>query len=581
MKTRSYHSMTSISFMKESTGNPSMMPFVKSIGGLPSTGVSPNDMMETFLSVCLDAVKTIVPRKQHQNGTKAGNTHKIPRHRRKLMRTRRRITVQVATCHSDARRAALKKRLIEIEKQLQACYIAQSEQEEKKAVDCININYKYFYSYAMHFSKVKIRIGPLLDAANTLVTCPKKISEILSEQYSSVFSRPAYDSAEINNLFMDEDTIPNGLSDIDFGEEDLIEAMNEFPSNSAAGPDGFPAMMLKQCRLSLAHPLFLIWRKSMNEGTVPDICKKANITPIHKGKSRAIPKNYRPVALTSLLVKTFEKVIRKQLVNFFDEHDLLNDSQHGFRRTRSCLSQLLAHFDHITRLLELGNCIDIVYLDFTKAFDKVDIGITLRKLKSLGIYGHLGKWLQSFLSGRLQSVLVEGKKSQPKPVLSGVPQGSVLGPLLFLILIGDIDQDVATSFLSSFADDTLIGHGITSEEVMRQLQADLNSVYRWAVNNNMEFNSEKFEFIRYSPSRREPAAPGMEYHSNIGTPIKRQQYLRDLGVTISQDATFSQYKSKKICKMKSKISWVLHTFQTRDKVPMLTLWKSLILIEHD
>ena len=357
--------------------------------------------------------------------------------------------------------------------------------------------------------------------------------------------------------------------------------MNEFPSNSAAGPDGFPAMMLKQCRLSLAHPLFLIWRKSMNEGTVPDICKKANITPIHKGKSRAIPKNYRPVALTSLLIKTFEKVIRNQLVNFFDEHDLLNDSQHGFRRTRSCLSQLLAHFDHITRLLELGNCVDVVYLDFAKAFDKVDIGITLRKLKSLGIHGHLGKWLQSFLSGRLQSVLVEGKKSQPKPVLSGVPQGSVLGPLLFLILIGDIDQDVATSFLSSFADDTRIGHGITSEEDMRQLQADLNSVYSWAVNNNMEFNSEKFEFIRYSPSRREPAAPGMEYHSNIGTPIKRQQYLRDLGVTISQDATFSQYISEKICKMKSKISWVLRTFQTRDKVPMLTLWKSLILSEHD
>ena len=259
----------------------------------------------------------------------------------------------------------------------------------------------------------------------------------------------------------------------------------------------------------------------MNGGTVPDICKKANITPIHKGKSRAIPKNYRPVALTSLLVKIFEKVIRNQLVNFFDEHDLLNDSQHGFRRTRSCLSQLLAHFDHITRLLELGNCVDVVYLDFAKAFDKVDIGITLRKLKSLGIHRHLGKWLQSFLSGRLQSVLVEGKKSQPKPVLSSLPQRSVLGPLLFLILIGDIDQDVATSFLSSFADDTCIGHWITSEEDMRQLQADLNSVYSWDVNINMESNSEKFEFIRYSPSRREPAAPGMEYHSNIGTPIKR------------------------------------------------------------
>ena len=106
------------------------------------------------------------------------------------MRTRRRITVQVAICHSDAQRAALKKRLIKIEKQRQASYKAQSDEEEKKAVDRINIDYKYFYSFAKRFSKVKIGIGPLLDTANTLVTCPKKFSEILLQQYSSVFSRP-------------------------------------------------------------------------------------------------------------------------------------------------------------------------------------------------------------------------------------------------------------------------------------------------------------------------------------------------------------------------------------------------------
>ena len=150
------------------------------------------------------------------------------------------------------------------------------------------------------------------------------------------------------------------------------------------------------------------------------------------------------------------------------------------------MSQLLAHFDLISHLLELENCIDIVNLHFAKVSDKVDIGITLKKLKSLGIHGHLSKWLQSFLSGHLQSVLVEEKKSQPKPVLSGAPQGSVLGPLLFLLLIGDIDQDVTTPFLYSFADDTHIGHGITCED-MRKLQADLNSRYSWAVNSNNEF----------------------------------------------------------------------------------------------
>ena len=537
---------------------------------------TPEKIMETFLSVCLEIVMEVIPLKWQSNGTKSRKAHGIPRHRRNLMRTRRKINIQLASCHSESRRNALNKRLIEIEKQLQTSHKAQSEAEEKKAVEKISSNSKYFYSYAKRFSNIKVGIGPLL-----VVSCPKRISEMLSEQYSSVFSRPKCDISDINNLFEDEVPNLNGISDIDFGEEVLIEAMGEFACNSAAGPDGPPAMMLNKCRTSLTYPLFLIWRKSVNEGIVPNSCKLGNIIPIHKGKSRAIAKNYRSVALTSLLVKTFEKVVCKQLVQYFDEHEMFNDSQHGFRSSWSCLSQFLAHFDHITRLLEEGKSVDVVYLDFAKAFDKVDIGKNLRKLKSLGIHGNLGKWLLSFLSGRLQCVLVNGKKSQPKPVLSGVPQGSVLGPLLFLILIGDIDKDIVTPFLSSFADDTRVGHAIASKEDMTQLQTDLETVYCWAVRNNMEFNSDKFEFIRYSPTKSPLDTGNTQYYSNIGTPIQQQRHIRDLGVSISEDATFSQYISEKIATMKSKTGWVLHTFQTRDRKPMLTLWKSLILSEHD
>ena len=136
-------------------------------------------------------------------------------------------------------------------------------------------------------------------------------------------------------------------------------------------------------------------------------------------------------------------------------------------------------------------------------------------------------------------------------------------------------------FLSSFADDTRVGHAIASKEDMTQLQTDLETVYCWAVRNNMEFNSDKFEFIRYSPTKSPLDTGNIQYYSNIGTPIQQQRHIRDLGVTISEDATFSQYISEKIATMKSKTGWVLRTFQTRDRRPMLTLWKSLILSEHD
>ena len=250
---------------------------------------------------------------------------------------------------------------------------------------------------------------------------------------------------------------------------------------------------------------------------------------------------------------------------------MFNHSQHGFRSGRSFLSQLLTHFDHITHLLEQGKSVDVIYLDFAKAFDKVDIGLILRKLKALGISHELGRWLYGFLLGRTQCVIVNGKKSEARPVESGVPQGSVLGPLLFLILIGDIDEEVSSSLLSSFADDTRIGHGISTSQDMRQLQTDLEAVYRWSKNNNMEFNSDKFEHVHYKAKNSEEPIP--KYNSNNGTPIETKSHVHELGITMSSNASFTDHISERITVLKLKIGWILKTFQTREVLPMLTLWK--------
>ena len=219
------------------------------------------------------------------------------------------------------------------------------------------------------------------------------------------------------------------ISDIEFTDYEMAEAVDELSTNAVLM--AFLLYFLKKGRNALAPPLARIWCKSVSNGEIPDICKSATIIPIHKGKSQAVPKNYRHVALTSHLIKIFEKVVRKQIVEFMQANDLFNYSQHGFRGGTSCLSQLLCHFDRITSELENGKGVDVIYIDFAKAFDKVDHGITLRKLKLLGIKGRLGRWICSFLTNRVQSVLVEGKKSKPKPLTSGVPQGSVFGPTTF------------------------------------------------------------------------------------------------------------------------------------------------------
>ena len=149
-------------------------------------------------------------------------------------------------------------------------------------------------------------------------------------------------------LFPDEPSTDSDISDIDFTDYELAEAMNELSTNATPGPDGFPAILLKKCRKALAPPLARIWRQSMSNGEIPTTCKSATIIPIHKGKSRAVPKNYKPVALTSHLIKIFEKVVGTKLLDFMQENNLFSYSQHGFRGGRSCLSQLLCHFDKIT-----------------------------------------------------------------------------------------------------------------------------------------------------------------------------------------------------------------------------------------
>ena len=272
-------------------------------------------------------------------------------------------------------------------------------------------------------------------------------------------------------------------------------------------------------------------------------------------------------------------MLRKNLVKFLESHNLLNPSQHGFRAGRSCLSQLIAHYDKILALLDQGENVDVIYLDFAKAFDKLDFNITLAKLKSLKIDGKIGRWLQSFLTNRVQTVTVNGVKSNPSSVLSGVPQGSVIGPLLFLILIGDIDKDIVHSFLSSFADDTRIGMAISSPQDAQLLQQELEVVFRWAEENNMLFNDKKFELLRYGTNQ--DLKESTSYTSNNGNEIQSKESTKDLGIIMSSSADFKTHIDSIVETVKDLSSWILRSFKSRSKPIMLQLWKSIVIPRLD
>ena len=252
------------------------------------------------------------------------------------------------------------------------------------------------------------------------------MAELLSEQFAKSFSTPVD--------YYSNNVTPNSIPQIEplmFTIEDIKTAIKELRPTSASGPDGFPAILLRNCVNSLSEPLTIFWQKSIDTETIPEQLLQSIITPQHKSGSKALPINYRPIALTSHIIKVFEKVIRNHVTTHLTKNNLLNDNQHGFRSGRSCLSELLEHYDTLLSYLEEGFNVDVIYLDFAKAFDKLDIKIALEKMKKLGINNKIFKWIEALLNDRKQKVIVNGINSEPGNVKSGVPQGSVLGPLIF------------------------------------------------------------------------------------------------------------------------------------------------------
>ena len=483
---------------------------------------------------------------------------------------------------NSEKKSKIERKINILQRNRKQSYLDERKQREKTAISKIKTDSRYFSRYANSFRRTLDQPSIIIDDFDNVISEPSAISNILQDYFKSVFSTPQ-ENFDISDLRSPNITKP--LSDPIFTAEDFINAIDEIKSYSACPKFDIPAKILKRCKKSLARPLQLFWEKSFNLGEIPDAYKMQQIIPLHKKGPKTSANNFRPISLTSHIIKIFERVLRKKLVHFLEENKIINQNQHGFRKNCSCLTQLLSHTNYIFQLLSQDVEVDTIYVDFSKAFDKVDHEILLKKLELYGVNGRYHKWIRSFLTGRKQTVLLNNCFSYDTPVISGVPQGSVLGPLLFVIYVNDMVNTIISSRLQTFADDTKLAKPIYSATDRNVLQEDLNMIKAWSRNNNMELNENKFELICHR--RKATASSGLlselpfmnEYFTYAATnniTIYPSPSVRDLGVIVDPQLSWDSHISKITVNARRMLGWIFNVFLTRDKETMLLLYKSLV-----
>ena len=352
----------------------------------------------------------------------------------------------------------------------------------------------------------------------------------------------------------------NQLNDIAVNKDKILKLIRMLDTKKAHGCDGISVSMIKICDSSIVDPLCMIFERSLATGLYPSLWKKANIIPIHKKDSRQTKKNYRPISLLPIFGKIFEKLLFDDMYEHLNANGLLSENQSGFRPGDSTVNQLLA----ITHKIHSGfdqtpsRETRAVFLDLSKAFDRVWHAGLLYKLESNGISGNLLKLMRSFLSHRQQRVILNGQQSEWQEVSAGVPQGSVLGPLFFLIYINDLTDNLKCD-VKLFADDTSLFTVVENESISAQnMNSDLEKISLWAWQWKMQFNADKTEELLFSVKRQRPLHPPLRLENEEITSKTEHKHL---GMILDSKLSFKSHVNEAILKAKRGIGLIRHLSQ--------------------
>ncbi len=409
-----------------------------------------------------------------------------------------------------------------------------------------------------------------------------------------VYSDPVSKANLLNDFFAENahlDSEPEGfalppvnpivasrLDIIQFTPVKLYKILKNLNVHKANGPDNISNRILKETAEVMSEPLSYLFNKLMINGVFPENWKKANVIPIHKKAEKYKKENYRPISLLSCMGKVMERVIYNEIYEYCEERNLLTSKNSGFKKGDGTVNRLLALTDAIYRSLGDGTDVLLVFLDITKAFDRVYHRGLINKLEAFGVSGSLLKWLESYLSNRSQRVVINGKDSNWRSINAGVPQGSILGPLLFLIYVNDL-VDGLSSDQSMYADDTSLIKPLRNNSDIDCVNADLSYISDWASQWRVNFNPKKTVYMIISKKLHRP--PDVELRYN-GTPIERVKHHCYLGLWFTETMTWTLHVEKIIARSGHVLTFLKRARKFFSRKTKLIIYKTYLrpLLEY-
>ena len=354
----------------------------------------------------------------------------------------------------------------------------------------------------------------------------------------------------------------------------MESALNNLNPNKSPGPDLIHPKLLKNSSKSLAKPLKILFDNTLLEGNIPSDWKIAEVRPIFKKGDKTQPGNYRPVSLTSVCCKLMETFIKNALYKHLIDNNILSKEQFGFVSGRNTVTQLLVTINDWMQNLDENIDVDAAYMDFRKAFDTVPHQRLLTKLKNYNINGPILSWITSFLNNRSQFVKINNSVSESLTVTSGVPQGSVLGPTLFIYFINDLPNVVQNSSIKIFADDTKVYNSVNNPENVNHLQNAIDNLYQWTQTWLLKFNKEKCKILHLGKNNEKN-----KYfigQNNERITLDETDLEKDLGIFIDPNLNFKKHIKNTVKKASFSSYKILKNFSFKSASVLIPLFKTLI-----